>query len=102
MHRVWRALSEVSLHCMDGHLWIQLRAAAGGKETNILGNGTFKVFAREGDGLVERDNMQMDIEGPARVVLFTQSIPALTTIKIFDKENTMRFHLVSEEDVEIQ
>lgn len=99
MHRVWRDVARVGLQYIDGNLWIQIDQDP---QVNLLGTGTFKIYAKEGEDVIQREEVQLDIEGPARVVYFTQDIPALTTIKIFDKHNTMRFHLVSEEDVEIQ
>ncbi len=101
MHRVWRDLERVDLNYYQEHLWVQMTIKNKG-DVNIIGTGTFKVYAKEGGKLTMKDNLQMTVEKPNRVVLYRQEIPALTTIKIFDGTNSMLFHLISDVPVEIR
>jgi hypothetical protein len=101
MHRVWKNLSSVDLNYFQEHLWIQMFVKDNG-DVNIFGTGTFKIFAKEGEKLVAKDDLKMAVDAPNRVVYHQQDIPALTTIEIFDSMNKMLFHLISEETVEIR
>jgi hypothetical protein len=67
-----------------------------------MGTGTFKIFTREEGKLVPKENVQLAIEAPNKVVLYRQDLPALTTIKIFDTAGEMLFHLISDEPVDIR
>nr|MDO8119399.1 hypothetical protein [Candidatus Sigynarchaeota archaeon] len=64
--------------------------------------GMFKVFSREGGKLVPKDNVQLAIDVPSKLVCYQQDVPALTTIKIFDAKGEMLFHLISDEPVDIR
>ncbi len=102
MHRVFRDLERVSLNHMQDHLWLTLSFKAGKREdVNIMGTGNFTIFTKEKSKLKPTDNVTLAVDEPSRVVFFEQDIPALTTIKVFDKDNELLFHLITEEKVEI-
>ncbi|MEX2681487.1 MAG: hypothetical protein Q6373_007795 [Candidatus Sigynarchaeota archaeon] len=101
MHKVWRNLERVDLNYYQEHLWISILTKDKG-DINIMGTGVFKVFSREAGKLVPKDNVQLAIEVPNKVVCYRQDIPALTTIKIFDATGELLFHLISDEPVDIR
>lgn len=101
MHRVWREVSKLDLSNHEGHLWIQL-CFDHRDEINIIGTGNFKIFSKAGDEMRQSKNVTLSLEKPKRVVYFSQDLPPLTTIKIFDGDNKMLFHMISEDPVEIK
>jgi hypothetical protein len=88
---------------MATNLWISIQSAKPGvPDHDIIGAGIFKIYAKEGDTLKATENVTLTIDDPGRVVFFQQDVPPLTTIKIFDAKNALRFHLITEEELQIK
>jgi hypothetical protein len=88
---------------MANNLWISIQSAMPGKpDHDIIGAGTCKVYAKEGETLKATENVTFTLDDPGRVVFFQQDVPPLTTIKIFDAKNALRFHLLTEEQLQIK
>ncbi|MBD3188879.1 hypothetical protein GF325_18775 [Candidatus Bathyarchaeota archaeon] len=101
MNKIWHDVEVAHFSYHQGHLWLQLEFEGNQEPVDILGIGKFRVNARMNGKLVPVMSFTTSFLKPRRIVLYSRDIPALRTIKLFDKANNLAIHVFTGDQIEI-